>query len=211
MLNLIPDDIAAYCRDHSDPEAPIYQEITAYTEAEEDYPAMLSGPAVGAVLQLLVRLLQARQVLEIGAFTGYSALKLAEAQPVDGEVHTCEVDPGHAATVRRFASAVDWGSHIQVHEGPALETLKSLPGPFDLVFIDADKENYPAYAMAGKDRLRTGGLLVLDNALWSGKVLHPDDADSRAIAAANSAIRNDPRLSSLLLPVRDGLMLAQKI
>lgn len=211
MLNLIPDDLAAYCRDHSTPEGPIYREITAYTLEREDMPQMLSGPEVGALLQLLVRLSGARQILEIGAFTGYSALKLAEAQPPGSAVHTCEIDPDHAATVRRFAGEVPWGVNIQVHEGAALETLETLPGPFDLVFIDADKANYPAYVLAGKQRLRPGGMLVLDNALWSGRVLDPQDDATQAIAEANRLIRDDPELHSLLLPVRDGLMLAWKI
>ena len=211
MLNFVPENILDYCRAHSSAEDPIYQEITAYTYDHEEAPQMLSGPDVGALLQLLVRSLGATRILELGAFTGYSALKMAEAQPPDGELHTCEIDPQRAATINKFAEQVPWGKNLHVHVGPALDTLSALDGPFDFVFIDADKENYPAYAMAAKKLLRHNGLMVLDNALWSGRVIDPQDAETQAIDAANRAIQEDPDLINMLLPIRDGLMVAQKV
>ncbi len=210
MLDLVPDEIAAYCRRHTTPDDSLYQEIIDYTQANESVPQMLSGYQVGAFLQLLVRTLKAKRVLEIGTFTGYSALKLAEALPEDGEVHTCDIDATHVQIARRYAAQAAWGQRVTVHLGPALETVAGLEGPFDLAFIDADKENYPHYYRACLPLMRTGGVLVLDNALLSGRVVGPLDPQTSAIDETNALITADPQVTNVLLPIRDGLMVAYK-
>lgn len=207
MLDLLPDDIDAYCRSNTTAEAPIFEEIIAYTNSKETYPQMLSGYLVGAVLQLLLRCSNARRVLEVGAFTGYGTLKMAEALPPDGEVHALELEADRGEKIREFAKQAGWGSKVRVHAGPALESLKNLIGPFDLAFIDADKENYPNYYSACKALLRKGGLIVIDNALFSGRVLEPDSGSAKAIDETNALITADPEVTNVLLPIRDGLMI----
>ena len=211
MLSLIPEELEAYCRQHSSTEDPIYRELEAYTRANTDMPQMLAGYQVGGFLQLLVRSLGARRILEVGSFTGCTALRLAEAIPPDGEVHACELNRTYVGIIREFAGRVAWGDRITVHHGPAVESIAGLAAPFDLVFIDADKGNYPRYYRDCKALLRPGGVMVLDNALWGGRVVNPQDDASRAIAATNALITADPEVTNLLLPVRDGLMVATKL
>ncbi|MEE9161951.1 MAG: class I SAM-dependent methyltransferase [Candidatus Neomarinimicrobiota bacterium] len=211
MLSFLTEELEAYCRRQTTPDDPIYQELEAYTRANTEMPQMLAGYQVGALLQLLVRSLGARRVVEVGTFTGYTSLKLAEALPPDGKVHTCEINASYVDIVREFASRVAWGDRIIVHHGPARDTLAGLKPPFDLAFIDADKENYRRYYLACKSLLRPGGVIVLDNALWSGRVLDPPDAASRAIHLTNAFVTGDAEVTNVLLPIRDGLMLAQKL
>ena len=126
-------------------------------------------------------------------------------------MHTCELNRTYVGIVREFAGRVAWGAKITVHHGPAVESIARLAAPFDLAFIDADKENYPRYYRDCKALLRPGGVIVLDNALWSGRVVKPEDDASRAIAETNALITADPEVTNLLLPVRDGLMVATKL
>jgi caffeoyl-CoA O-methyltransferase len=207
-MDFLPQAIEDYCRTHSQPEPEIYQRLAEETRTTQELPQMLSGPLVGNFLQLLVRLLPARRVLEIGTFTGYSALKMAEALPEDGELLTCEINPETAAVAQRYFDEAPWGSRIRLLQGPARKSLKKLTPPFDLVFIDADKQNYPVYYREAVPLVRAGGILVLDNMLWSGRVLEPEDDASRALAATNELIHQDPRVFNQLLPIRDGLMVA---
>ncbi len=164
----------------------------------------------GTFLRILVKLARARRVLELGTFTGYSALMMAEGLPDDGELVTCDIDQKAEAMARDFFARSPHGGKIQLRMGPALETLKTLQGPFDLAFIDADKQNYSAYYDAVVPLLRSGGLLVADNALWSGRVLQPRAADDHALVAFNAKVAADARVEKVLLTVRDGMMLALK-
>ena len=208
MKALVLEEIEAYAHAHTTPESALLAELRDVTYERMKLPQMQVGRVEGAFLRLLVRLSGARSVLEIGMFTGYSALMMAEGLAEGGRLITCDVDPEAEAVARSFFARSPFGSRIEIRMGPALDTLRSLPGPFDLVFIDADKENYPAYFDAVVDRVRPGGLLVFDNALWSGEVLDPQDAASRAIVAVTERVQADPRVENVMLTVRDGMLLA---
>src|SRR5262249_4905258 len=159
------------------------------------------GPLEGALLKLLVRLTAAKRILEIGMFTGYSALAIAEALPEDGQLITCDVNPNTTAIARRYFAESAEAHKIEIKLGPARETLKALKGLFDLCFIDADKESYNDYYEAAIDLVRQGGLIVLDNMLRGGRVLSPKDQDTRTIAALNDRIQTDERVENVLLPI----------
>jgi caffeoyl-CoA O-methyltransferase len=173
---------------------------------------MLIGPHEGALLAMLVRLSGARRILEIGTFTGYSALCMAGALPKNGRLITCEIKPEHADIAQSFFGRSPHGRKIKIHLGPALETLASLPraARFDFVFLDADKENYVNYYEAVLPRLRPGGLIVADNVLWSGRVLAPKKKTDLAVARFNKHVRRDPRVECVMLPLRDGVSLVRK-
>lgn len=212
MNNMIPQPIEDYARAHSTGASPLVAELEAYTRAHRDDAQMLIGPLEGALLKLLIALIGARRVLEVGLFTGYSALTMAEALPDDGKLISCDINPRTTAIARRFFARSPHGGKIEVRLGPALDTLRALQGsaPFDLVFLDADKENYPAYYGLAMPLLRTGGLLVADNTLWSGRVLAPQSDSDRALAAFNAKVQQDPAVNNVLLTVRDGVMVVRK-
>ncbi len=212
MDDIIPQPIEDYARTHSTPASPLLAELEAYTRAHRDDANMLIGPLEGAVLKLLIRLIGARRILEIGLYTGYSALTMAEALPEDGGIISCDINPVTTAIARTFFARSPHGGKIEVRLGPALETLRALRGgrSFDLVFLDADKENYPAYYDLAMPLLRAGGLLVADNALWSGRVLAPQSDTDRALAAFNAKVQHDPNVDNVLLTVRDGVMVVRK-
>lgn len=213
MDPIIPKPIEDYCAAHSTPPSALRAELERYTRAHCAYPQMLTGGLEAALLQMLVRLVGARRVLEIGLYTGYSALAMAEALPEDGELHSCELDAERARIARTFFDRNPHGRKITVHLGAALETLPRLlpaAGPLDLVFIDADKENYGAYYDAVLPHVRPGGLIVADNVLWSARVLDPRNDTDRAIAAFNDRLAADARVECVMLPLRDGVLLARK-
>ena len=143
-------------------------------------------------------------------FTGYSGLMMAEGLPEDGRLITCDVDPKAEAIARRYFAESPHGHKIEIRMGPALDTLRTIKGPIDMAFIDADKENYPDYYEACLGLLRPGGLIVADNVLWSGRVLKPEDESTRAIVAFNERVQADQRVENVCLTVRDGMMLAWK-
>jgi len=209
-LTLVPQDIEAYAAAHSEPPAPLFDRLREETYAKMRFPQMQVGRIEGTFLKILARLTRARRVLEVGMFTGYSTLMMAEALPDQGELITCEIDPGAEQMARRTFAQSPHGKKIQIRMGPALETLRQLAPPFDLAFVDADKINYSNYYEAILPLLRAGGLMVADNTLWSGRVLSPKEADDRAIAAFNDRVAADPRVEKVLLTVRDGMMLALK-
>jgi caffeoyl-CoA O-methyltransferase len=171
---------------------------------------MLSGHLQGTFLQMLSASVGARRILEIGTFTGFSALMMAAALPDDGELITCDIDPEAIALARSFFARSPDGSKIDVREGPALDTLKTLEGPFDLVFIDADKESYIAYYEAALPLLAPNGVIAVDNVLWMGRVLDPQDDSDRVIVAFNEHVSRDERVWNMLLPIRDGVMLVRR-
>jgi predicted O-methyltransferase YrrM len=209
-ITLVPSDIEKYAQEHTEVPGPIFEELRQTTYAQMPSAHMQVGRLEGMFLQMLVRMTQARRVLELGTFTGYSALMMAEGLPDDGELITCDVDPIATEMARDFFARSPHGRKISLRMGPALETLKELRGPFDLVFIDADKQNYSAYYDAVLPLLRTGGLLVADNTLWSGRVLEPREPSDHAIVAFNAKVAADPQVQKVLLTVRDGMTLALK-
>lgn len=210
MVSIVPDSLEEYCEAHSFPEPTLLTELARETQARTAAPQMLVGHLEGAFLRLLARASGARRVLEIGTFTGYSALAMAEALPSDGRLITCDVDPEATEIARRYWARSPHGSKIELRLGPAIQTLKDLPGPFDLVFIDADKSNYLAYWEACVPKVRAGGLLAVDNVLWGGRVLEPREESDRAIAALNRRVREDARVEAVVLPLRDGVTVAWK-
>jgi caffeoyl-CoA O-methyltransferase len=210
MISLVSPEIEKFAHDHTSPESDLFRRLREETYAQMDCPQMQVGRIEGTFLKLLVRLMNARRVLEIGMFTGYSALMMAEGLPEDGHLITCDIDPKAEAIARRYFAESPHGHKIEIRMGPALETIAKLTGPFDMVFIDADKSNYTNYYEACLPLLRPGGLIVADNVLWSGKVLHPDDEDARAIVAFNRYVQSDARVENVCLTVRDGIMLAWK-
>jgi caffeoyl-CoA O-methyltransferase len=209
-MTLVPAAIEAYAAEHSQPVAPLFEALREETYASMSSPQMQVGPLEGNFLRLLVKLSGARRALEIGMFTGYSGLMIAEGLPEDGTLVTCDVDPKAEAIARRVFAKSPVGRKIEIRMGPALETLKTLRGPLDFVFLDADKENYLAYYQGVLPLLRPGGLLVADNTLWSGRVLAPESASDQAIVAFNQAVARDPRVDKVMLTVRDGMTLAIK-
>jgi caffeoyl-CoA O-methyltransferase len=210
-MKLVDASIEEYALNHSSPEHVLFEALRDETFESMECPQMIAGRLVGSFLQMMIRSSNAKRIVEVGTFTGYSTLKMAEALPDDGEVHTLEYEPKHAEMARRYFARSPWGHKITLHEGTALDTLPSIEGPIDLSFIDADKVNYVSYYHHLLELTRPGGLVVLDNALWSGKVLNPEEPSDHALAEMNRVVLEDPKVHNLLMPMRDGLMVAQKL
>jgi caffeoyl-CoA O-methyltransferase len=209
-MELTPPAIDAYAKAHASGEDPLLAELTRETWASAQYPQMQTGHVEGSLLYLLARMINARRILEIGTYTGYSSLSLARALPESGVVITCDIDPVATDMARRYWARSPHGHKIVLRLAPALETIAAIEGSLDLVFIDADKENYGAYWDGVLPLVRPGGLIIADNVLWSGKVLDPKDPSDHAIVAFNEKVRADDRVESVLLTVRDGITLARK-
>ena len=211
MAFIVPDEIEQYAEEHTTPEPPLLQELAAETRAILRAPLMLTGPIEGRLLELLVHASGALRVLELGTYSGYSALSMAEGLSEGGHIDTCEVDPQHAEVARRYIARSRHAERITVHLGSALETIAKLEGEFDLVFIDADKDNYVNYYEAVLPRLSERGLIVVDNTLWSGRVVDPDDSPhTQAVVAFNEHVQADPRVVAVQLTVRDGITLIRR-
>ncbi len=207
----LPEDLLRYVEDHAGSVSPLLEELERETRERTSHPGMLTGRVQGTFLRLLVRLSGARRVLEIGTFTGYSALMMAEALPEDGWLITCEVMQEHASFAQRYFRRSPYGDRIRLALGPALDTMRGIQnGIVDLVFIDADKERYPAYYEESLRIVRPGGLIAADNVLWYGQVLSPKDAESQAIVKFNEIVKTDERVEKVLLPLRDGVYLIRK-
>lgn len=211
-MGVVNEDIEAYAAAHTTPEHPLLSEVAANTRALQEDHGMMVGLLEGRFLETLVWLSGARRILEIGCFTGYSALSMAAALPPGGTITTCEVDPERAAIARRHFEASPWADRIDLIVGPALDSLTLLMGPFDLVFIDADKVNYARYYEAVLPLLADRGLIVADNVLWSGKVIDASDQSdaTKAIRAFNDKVVNDSRVTCAMATVRDGVMLIRR-
>ncbi|HXV13630.1 MAG TPA: class I SAM-dependent methyltransferase [Candidatus Krumholzibacteria bacterium] len=210
MISFIPETIEAYADAHSTPEPALFAELAAVTRAQTTKPQMMVGHTQGLLLKFLVRIAGAKRVLEIGTFTGYSALAMAEGLPDDGSIVTCDIDPKATAIARSFWERSPHGRKITLALAPALDTIATLAGPIDFVFIDADKTNYVRYWDACVPKVRPGGVLAADNVLWSGEVLDPKTDDARALAAFNEHVLRDARVDLVMLPIRDGVTLAVK-
>jgi caffeoyl-CoA O-methyltransferase len=207
---IVPEAIEAYAEAHTTAPEPLLAALAEETHATMTSPQMLTGTIEGRLLELLVVATGARRVLEIGTFTGYSALSMAAALPADGRIDTCEIEPKHVEVARRYIEQSPYGDRITIHVGPALETIAAIEGEFDLVFIDADKPNYDAYYESVLPRLSRRGLIAIDNTLWSGRVLTPEDESTRAIAALNDKLAGDERVVCVQLTVRDGVTLVRR-
>jgi len=212
MPDIVDPAVEAYAEAHTTPPDAPLQAIAEWTRANLAGPGMMVGPLEGRFLEFLVFALQPAHVLEIGTFSGYSALSMARALPPEGRITTCELDPRHAEAARRHVAHSAYATRIEVRQGPALDTIASVPGPFDLVFIDADKANYLAYYEAVLPKLSPRGLIAADNTLWSGRVLDGEDRseDTEAIRAFNRAVAADPRVVCVVLTVRDGVTLIRR-
>ena len=201
--------VEQYAAEHTTPEPPWFATLAEETRSATRAPTMMVGTLEGRLLTALVAMLRPRSVLEIGTFTGYSALSMAEALPADGRIVTCDISEEHLAIARRHIAASPYAGVIEIRSGPALETIATLPGPFDLVFIDADKTSYSAYFEATLAKLSPDGVILVDNVLWSGRVLDPAvvDPDTAAIKAFNDQVLADDRVEVVMLTVRDGVSL----
>jgi caffeoyl-CoA O-methyltransferase len=208
MEKLVPTEIEAYAEQHSMPESAICRALREETLRTMEYPQMVVGPLEGAFLKMMTKLVGAKRVLEIGMFTGYSALCFAEALPDDGEIITCEINEKSAAMARRYFGKVPVGKKINIRMGPALDTMRTLTGPFDVIFIDADKANYLNYYRRSLDLLAQNGVILIDNVLWSGEVLKqpPPDESTAAIQELNRTVAADPCVSAVLVTTRDGIL-----
>lgn len=201
----------AYVAAHSTPETALLKRIRRETHLQVLMPQMLSGPAQGALLAALVRLTRARRVLEVGTFTGYASLWMAQALPDNGLLHTIDRNEELEDRVRGYFGESSVGQRIRYHLGDAQEVLSTLAETFDLVFIDADKDSYRRYYELIVDKVRENGLIIVDNVLWGGKVAsETTDRKTRAIREFNDHVHHDPRVANVLLPLRDGLMMLIK-
>jgi caffeoyl-CoA O-methyltransferase len=215
MPGIVPEDIERYVDEHTTAEPEHLAALAAETREELQTPQMLSGHVEGRLLETLVFTTGARRVLEFGTYSGYSALAMAAALPEDGKVVTLEVSPEHADFARRHFGQHRHGERIELRIGPALESLKDLGDePFDLVFIDADKPGYLDYYEAALERLTDRGLIVVDNTLWSGRVLpeREDDPDesTQALRRFNDHVADDDRVVCVMLTIRDGVTLIRR-
>ncbi len=211
MTPFVEEAIEDYAFAHTRPEPDDLQALAERTAREMPDAQMLTGRVEGRLLKLIAALVRPRFVLEVGTFTGYSALSLAEGAPADARIVTCEIDPAAEAVARAAFAASPVGHKIEIRMGPALETIAQLGQEIDLAFIDADKEHYPEYYEAILARTRRGGVLVLDNMLWSGEVVAPAGGIARTLDALNKTIAADRRVENVLLTVRDGVQLVRKL
>jgi predicted O-methyltransferase YrrM len=212
-LSLVPDAIDAYAEAHTTPPPAFLAELAEETRASLALPQMLTGTIEGRFLETLVFLSRPRLVLELGTYSGYSALAMAAALPPGGRIVTCEISEEHAAFAQRHVDASPYADRIEIRLGPALTTIAELDGPFDVVFIDADKPAYRDYYEAVLPKLGPRGLIAVDNTLWSGRVVDPgDDAEdsTRALVAFNDHVAADERVVSVMLTIRDGLTLIRR-
>ena len=208
MKPLVLEGLEDYARSCSTKPGEVYEALREETYASTELPQMQVGHLVGCFLTLMTRLSGARRAVEVGTFTGYSSLAIAEGLKADGELITCDINPDTTKLAQRYWAAAPWGSKINARLGPALQTLQSLKGPFDLAFIDADKGNYVQYWEALVPLMRPGGFILADNVLWSGAVLDPQDDDTKALVAFSRHVAQDTRVEQTLLTIRDGLTLA---
>ncbi|MGD1076500.1 MAG: class I SAM-dependent methyltransferase [Thermodesulfovibrionales bacterium] len=211
FMDMVAREAEEYAADHTTPMSALLEEIEYFTLTRTPYPNMVTGRVEGRFLQVVAQLFTAQHIVDIGTFTGYSALAMAEVLPDDGEIITIEHNTDHAKIAQDFFDRSPSGFKITLRVGEALEILKTLPdAKTDLVFIDADKQNYGAYYSESMRILRAGGLILADNALWYGRIFDPKDEESRAMADFNELVKEDNRAEKLFLSIRDGIYLIRK-
>src|SRR6185312_6113185 len=198
MAFIVDEQVEAYAVEHTTVLLDLFDRLDAETREKTESPQMMVGRLEGGFLAALVAITGAKRILELGTFTGYSSISMASALPDDGRITTCDVDPDSTAIARRYMDESGHGDKIEIRLGPALETIETLEGPFDLVFIDADKPNYHSYYEAVLPLLADNGLVIADNVLWSGRVVEPGgDESTEAIKAFNEHVKNDSRVVSV--------------
>ncbi|MBD3615572.1 MAG: class I SAM-dependent methyltransferase [Gracilimonas sp.] len=210
FVQITDQDVEQYALEMTSAESEQIKELVALSDQELEFIDMLSGNLVGQMLKMLIKLSGAKRVLEIGTFTGYSALMMAEALPGEGQVITIEMNLRYQELAEKHFERFDAEDKIRLLKGNARELMDELEGEFDLVFLDADKISYPLYFEKSIAKLKSGGMLIVDNVLWNGTVLHPDDEKAAALNQFNKMVADDLRVEQVLLPVRDGLSLIRK-
>jgi caffeoyl-CoA O-methyltransferase len=212
MSFIVPEEIERYAAEHTTPPTELLTALSGETRETLESPQMLTGPIEGRFLEFLVYALKAKRVLELGTYSGHSALSMAAGLPEGGHIDTCEFEEEHAEVARRYIAQSPFADRITIHVGPALDTIERLEGEFDFVFIDADKENYANYYEALVPRLAEGGLMAIDNTLWSGRVVDPSNNEdgTAAIREVNDRIAADQRVTAVMLTIRDGVTLVRR-
>ena len=211
-MHFLPDNIDTYVVNHSQQEPQLLRELTRETWQKVLNPRMLSGAFQGRVLSMISKLVQPKVILEIGTYTGYSALCLAEGLATDGVLHTIDKNEELSVLQQKYFLKSPFDKLITTYAGNALDIIPTIKDKFDLVFIDADKSNYINYFHLIIDKMNTGGIILSDNVLWSGKVveqLDPKDVDTKTLLAYNKLLNSDDRIESVLLPIRDGLTISR--
>lgn len=212
MDNLTPQALKDYLLNISDEEPPLLAKLREDTTKLIGLGQMLTGPIEAKFLQLLIKLKRAKNCLEIGTFTGYSALYMSAGLPIDGTLITCEINETHAQFAQRYFNQSPDGHKIKLRLGSALDTLERLTEPFDFIFLDADQKNYPLYYEKLISLLAKDSVLIVDNALWKMKVLQSEqDKTTQAIHQFNLLAKQDKRVETLILPIRDGLLMIRKL
>jgi caffeoyl-CoA O-methyltransferase len=211
-MHFLSQDLEDYIEQHSENEPPLLAQLNKETYQKVLLPRMLSGPFQGRVLSLLSKLIRPKNILEIGTYTGYSALCLCEGMQDNGQLHTIDIKEELLDFQRKYFDKSPWGSQIVQHLGEAISIIPTIDLQFDLVFIDADKENYLHYFNLILPKMNRGGIILSDNVLWSGKVvqpLEPNDISTKVLVEYNQLLKNDPRIETVLLPIRDGLTVSR--
>ena len=212
-MYFLPEALDNYVVSHSEQEPELLQQLTRETYQKILQPIMLSGPYQGRVLSMISKLVNPKSILELGTFTGYATLCLAEGLQKDGVIHTVDINEELHDFQRKYFDKSDYGSRIIQHTGSALDIIPDLDTSFDLVFIDADKPNYSNYFHLIIDKLNSGGIILSDNVLWHGKVveeLNEKDISTKAVLDYNTLLKEDERIETVMLPIRDGLTISRK-
>jgi predicted O-methyltransferase YrrM len=210
---IVEPKVEQYAEEHTTPGGDLFDRLAAETREKTEIPQMMVGRVEGKFLEFLVRSTGAMQVLELGTFTGYSSISMARGLTGTGRIISCDVNPDTTAIARRYAEEAGVADRIEYRLGPALDSLESLPGPLDLIFIDVDKENYVNYYEALLPKLAPTGLMILDNTLWSGRVADESESGGAtdAIRRVNDRVFADERVECVLLTVRDGMLLVRRV
>lgn len=213
-MEFIDKKLSQYAEQHTTPENELLKSLNRDTHANVLAPRMLSGHLQGRLLSLFSKIIQPKAILEIGTYTGYAALCLAEGLTKDGVLHTIDINEELETRIQKYFNQSTYADQIKLHIGNALDIIPKIQEQFDLVFIDADKENYSNYYDLLIDQLPSGGIIMADNVLWSGKVIDTNaldsDIDTRELDKFNAKVQSDPRVENILIPVRDGIMVARK-
>ena len=214
MADITDPRVEAYAVEHTTPEPAWFADLAADTRARTSAPGMMVGTLEGRFLTAVVAMLRPQRVLEIGTFTGYSSLSMAEALPAGGRIITCDISEEHVAIARQHIAASPFADRIEIRVGPAIETIAALEGEFDLVFIDADKQGYLAYYEAVLPKLAPDGVILADNVLWSGRLVEPatpdEDDSTRALREFNDRVAADERVEVVMLTIRDGVSIIRR-